>query len=126
VSRHLFSLGTGLCVPMSQNSAVCACNHLVTSFSHHVNMWQMQKQMEIVGSDFWAVNGKVSNLHSGDFLSPPTHFVSLISGSPLYFKPFSVDCYCKSQDYYLLKFAISCDLLQMKLTVGNRPCGNDL
>jgi hypothetical protein len=52
----------------------------------------MQKQLEITGSDVWAVGGMVSNLHSSDFLSPPTHIVSLISESPLYFNPFSVEC----------------------------------
>ena len=59
----------------------------------------MQKQLEIAGSKVWTVGGVVSNLHSSDFLSPPTCFVSLISGSPLFFNPLSVECYCKSQDY---------------------------
>jgi hypothetical protein len=39
----------------------------------------MQKQIEIDGSEVWAMSGMVENLHSGDFPSPPTHFVSLIS-----------------------------------------------
>ena len=43
----------------------------------------------------------VYNLHSGDFLSPSSSFVSLISGSPLYFNSFSVECYRKSEDYCL-------------------------
>ena len=32
--------------------------------------------MEIPGSEVWAVSGVVQNFHSGDFLSPPTRFVS--------------------------------------------------
>ena len=35
--------------------------------------------MEIAGSKFWAVSRMVWNLHGGDFPSPPTCFLSLIT-----------------------------------------------
>jgi hypothetical protein len=39
--------------------------------------------MEIAGSEVWVV----SHLHSGDFPSPPTCVVSLISGEPSCYEP---------------------------------------
>jgi hypothetical protein len=40
---------------------------------------KMQKQVEIAGSELWALN----HLHTGDFTSPPTRVVTLISGLTL-------------------------------------------